>query len=114
MAEPRPRSICDAISELERFLILRDNLIATELQAITPVIQRKIAALPSCSLVGWHESEIETLETLTQLRIRLQALEFDAGPVTEMIHRYLRSMRDEANAAESQVRTKRSFTTAFH
>lgn len=114
MVEPQPRSIRDATNQLERFLILRDNLTATEIQAIAPIVQRKIAVLPSCSLVGWHESEIETLEALTQLRIRLQTLEFDAGPVTEMIHRYLGSMRDEASAAELQVRTKRSFTTAFN
>jgi len=114
MAEPQPRSIRDATNELERFLILRDSLTATEIQAIAPVIQRKIAALPSCSLVGWHESEIEILEALTKLRTRLQALEFDAEPVTEMIQSYLRSMRDEGSAAEPQVRTKRSFTTAFN
>jgi len=114
MAESRPRSIHDAINELERFLVLRDNLTATEVQAIGPIIQWKIAALPSCSLANWHESEIETLEALTKLRIRLQALEFDAGPVTKMIQSCLRSMRDAASRAEPQVRTKRSFTSAFN
>jgi hypothetical protein len=74
MAKFQPRSIRDAINDLERFLILRDNLIATKVQAITPVIQRKIAALPGCSLAKWLESEIETLEALTQLRMRLGRL----------------------------------------
>ncbi len=114
MAETQPRSIRDAINELERFLVLRDSLTATEVQAIAPVIQWKIAALPKRSLANWHESEIETLEALTKLRTRLQALEFAAGSVTEMIHSYLSSMRDEASAAEPQVRTKRSFATAFN
>ncbi len=98
MAESRPRSIHDAINELERFLVLRDNLTATEVQAIGPIIQWKIAALPSCSLANWHESEIETLEALTKLRIQS----------------CLRSMRDAASRAEPQVRTKRSFTSAFN
>lgn len=114
MVDPQPRNIRDAVSELDRFLSLRDNLTATEIQAIAPVIQQKIAALPRCSLANWHESNIDTLEALTQLRTKLQALEFDAGPVTEIVQSVLGSMKDEASAAEPQVGMKRSFTTAFN
>lgn len=117
MAENQSRSMRDAINELERFLLLRDSLTAAEVQTLAPVIQRKVAALPSCSMANWHESVIETLEALTQLRIKLQALEFDTGPVTRMIHSYLTSIRDSdslAGPALPQVRMKRSFTTAFN